>query len=162
MKGYVGAANIDTNSRLCMASAVAGHKRAFGEDVVPGCYEDFERADLIVLVGSNAAWCHPVLFQRLQKARDARPDLRVVVIDPRRTPTCELADLHLPVRGGTDVWLFNGLLAHLDARGAIASEFVDNHTQGLDSTLAIARETAGSAAATAAACGIDVERIATF
>ena len=111
MKGFIGSANIDTNSRLCMASAVAGHRRAFGEDLVPGCYEDLTLADLIVLVGSNTAWCHPVLFRRIVQAKERRPDLKLVVIDPRRTATGEIADLHLPIRSGTDVWLFNGLLA---------------------------------------------------
>ena len=110
MKGFIGSANIDTNSRLCMASAVAGHKRAFGEDVVPACYEDLQLADLIVLVGSNTAWCHPVLFRRITSEKERRPELQIVVIDPRRTPTCEIADLHLPIKAGTDVWLFNGLL----------------------------------------------------
>ena len=100
MKGFIGSANIDTNSRLCMSSAVAAHKRAFGEDLVPVTYEDLELADLIVLVGSNTAWCHPVLFQRIVKAKQQRPALRVVVIDPRRTPTCDIADLHLPLRAG--------------------------------------------------------------
>ena len=118
MKGYIGTANIDTNSRLCMSSAVAGHKRAFGEDLVPVCYDDLELADLIVLVGSNTAWCHPVLFQRIVQAKPANgPSMKIVVIDPRRTATCELADLHLPVRAGTDVWLFNGLLAFLHQHG---------------------------------------------
>jgi anaerobic selenocysteine-containing dehydrogenase len=99
MKGFIGSANIDTNSRLCMASSVAGHIRAFGEDVVPGCYDDIEAADLIVLVGSNLAWCHPVLYQRLAAAREAH-GTRVVVIDPRRTASCEIADLHLALRPG--------------------------------------------------------------
>jgi assimilatory nitrate reductase catalytic subunit len=117
MKGYVGSANIDTNSRLCMSSAVAGHKRAFGEDLVPGCYEDFELADLVVLVGSNAAWCHPTLYQRIARAKEERPQMQVVVIDPRRTATCDLADLHLPLKPGSDVWLFNGLLATWPRRG---------------------------------------------
>ena len=99
MKGYIGTANIDTNSRLCMSSSVAGHKRAFGADVVPGCYEDFDLADMVVLAGSNAAWCHPVLFQRIARLKERRPEVMVVVIDPRRTATCELADLHLPVNG---------------------------------------------------------------
>ncbi|MDE2449508.1 MAG: molybdopterin-dependent oxidoreductase, partial [Gammaproteobacteria bacterium] len=89
MKGFIGSANIDTNSRLCMASAVAGHKRAFGEDLVPGCYEDLELADLIVLVGSNTAWCHPVLFRRMEREKQRRHDLKLVVIDPRRTATAE-------------------------------------------------------------------------
>lgn len=126
MKGFIGSGNIDTNSRLCMASAVAGHRRAFGEDVVPGCYEDLEIADLVVLVGSNAAWCHPVLFQRIAAAREAH-DTKVVVIDPRRTETCEIADLHLPVKPGTDVALFNGLLAHMVREGALDHAYLENH-----------------------------------
>jgi len=87
MKGFIGSGNIDTNSRLCMASSVAGHKRAFGTDTVPGTYEDLEQADLIVLVGSNLAWCHPVLYQRIAAAKEARPHMRIVNIDPRRTAT---------------------------------------------------------------------------
>ena len=98
MKGFIGAANIDTNSRLCMASSVAGHRRAFGADTVPGTYEDLEEADLVVLVGSNLAWCHPVLYQRLAAAKAARPAMQVVTVDPRRTATCDLADLHLAAR----------------------------------------------------------------
>ena len=94
MKGFLGSANVDTNSRLCMASSVAGHRRAFGADTVPGLYEDLDQADLIVLVGSNAAWCHPVLFQRMQENRRER-GAKLVVIDPRRTATAEEADLHL-------------------------------------------------------------------
>ena len=112
-KGFLGTGNIDSNSRLCMASAVVGHKRAFGEDVVPGIYADLELADLVILVGSNTAWCHPVLYQRILAARMIRPGMRLVVIDPRRTATCEGADLHLALRPGTDVALFSGLLAHL-------------------------------------------------
>ncbi|RKP53485.1 nitrate reductase [Pararobbsia silviterrae] len=139
MKGYIGSANIDTNSRLCMSSSVAGHKRAFGEDLVPLCYEDLELADLIVLVGSNTAWCHPVLFQRIVKAKAARPALQVVVIDPRRTATCELADLHLPLASGTDVWLFNGLLAFLADRGVADATFINDHTVGHAQALEVAR-----------------------
>lgn len=117
MKGYVGSANIDTNSRLCMASSVAGHVRAFGSDTVPGLYEDLELADLVVLVGSNLAWCHPVLYQRLAAAKAERPAMRVVVIDPRRTATCDLADLHLPIAPGSDAAVWNAVLAAIDARG---------------------------------------------
>jgi assimilatory nitrate reductase catalytic subunit len=115
MKGFVGSANIDTNSRLCMASAVAGHRRAFGTDTVPGLYEDLERAEVVVLVGSNLAWCHPVLFQRLQVAQ-AR-GTKVVVIDPRRSQTAEAADLHLAIAHGADGALFNLLLAEAHRRG---------------------------------------------
>ncbi|MBD1403753.1 nitrate reductase [Leclercia adecarboxylata] len=110
MKGFIGAANIDTNSRLCMSSAVVGYKRAFGEDIVPCSYEDLEQTDLVVLVGSNAAWTHPVLYQRLVQARAANPAMKVVVIDPRRTATCEIADLHLALAPGSDAGLFVGLL----------------------------------------------------
>jgi len=141
MKGYVGTANIDTNSRLCMSSAVAGHKRAFGEDIVPVHYDDLELADMVVLVGSNLAWCHPILFQRLSRAKEARPAMKIVVVDPRRTATCELADLHLPVKPGTDVWLFNGLLSYLARIGAVDPEFVAAHTNGLDAALAAAQIT---------------------
>ena len=115
IKGFLGTANIDTNSRLCMASSVAGHKRAFGSDTVPGLYEDFELADLVVLVGSNLAWCHPVLFQRLEAAKRARPAMKVVVIDPRRTETCDIADLHLALRPGSDVALVQRPAAELHA-----------------------------------------------
>jgi assimilatory nitrate reductase catalytic subunit len=140
MKGFIGSGNIDTNSRLCMASAVAGHKRAFGTDTVPGLYEDLELADLVVLVGSNLAWCHPVLFQRLAAAKAERPELTVVVVDPRRTMTARSADLHLALNPGSDVALFNGLLLHLQETGRIAAEYVADHTNGLDAALAAARK----------------------
>ncbi|MFC0251140.1 molybdopterin-dependent oxidoreductase [Massilia consociata] len=161
MKGYVGSANIDTNSRLCMSSAVAGHKRAFGEDLVPGCYEDFELAELVVLVGSNTAWCHPTLFQRITKAKEARPGLRIVAIDPRRTATCELADLHLPVKAGTDVWLFNGLLSYLARSGAADDAFVAAHTAGLDAALAEA-DGCASIEFVARTCGVDPRLLLEF
>ena len=162
MKGYIGSANIDTNSRLCMSSAVAGHKRAFGEDLVPVCYEDLDLADLIVLVGSNTAWCHPILYQRIERAKAARPELKVVVIDPRRTATCELADLHLPVKPGTDVWLFNGLLAFLHQHGVADAGFIERHTAGLARTLAIAENTAGDVRSVARACRVDAGALEQF
>jgi assimilatory nitrate reductase catalytic subunit len=137
-KGYLGTANVDTNSRLCMASTVAGHRRAFGADTVPGTYEDLELADLVVLAGSNLAWCHPVLFQRLKAAREQR-GTRVVVIDPRRTETCDIADLHIPIAPGGDVALWNGLLAHLEAAGWLDYAFIDAHTAGFAETLEAAR-----------------------
>lgn len=161
MKGYIGSANIDTNSRLCMSSAVAGHKRAFGEDIVPGCYEDFELADLLVLVGSNAAWCHPTLYQRIARAREARPQMKIVVIDPRRTATCDLADLHLPLKPGSDVWLFNGLLAYLATRDALDAGFVAAHTAGLGDALDAAGQ-AGSLLDVAKACRLDPGQLLAF
>jgi len=154
MKGFIGSANIDTNSRLCMASTVAGHKRAFGTDTVPGCYEDLEQADLIVLVGSNLAWCHPVLFQRIEAAR-ARRGAKLIVIDPRRTASCNGADMHLALAPGSDVALFNALLAEIDASGAIDADFIA-HTQNYDT----AREAAY--ANDASATGLSQTEIAAF
>jgi assimilatory nitrate reductase catalytic subunit len=139
MKGFIGSANIDTNSRLCMASSVAGHKRAFGTDTVPGNYEDLEQADLIVLVGSNLAWCHPVLHQRIAAAKAARPDMRVVNIDPRRTATSDLADTHLRITPDGDVALFNGLLAHLADGGALDLAYVQDHVTGCHAAVSAAR-----------------------
>ncbi len=162
MKGGIGTANIDTNSRLCMSSAVAGHKRAFGEDLVPVSYEDLELADLIVLVGSNAAWCHPVIYQRIAAAKAKRPELKVVVIDPRRTATCELADLHLPVKSGTDVWLFNGLLGFLYQHGIADTEFVGAHTAGAEQTLRDAQKSAPTLEAVAKICGISTSALGEF
>ncbi|MEO0938363.1 MAG: molybdopterin-dependent oxidoreductase [Pseudomonadota bacterium] len=134
MKGYIGSANIDTNSRLCMASSVAGHKRAFGTDTVPGTYEDLEEAELLVLVGSNLAWCHPVLWQRVQAAR-ARTGMKVVVIDPRRTVTADEADLHLAIQPDEDVAVFGRLLAYLYEVGAVDADFVAAHVDGFDTAL---------------------------
>jgi assimilatory nitrate reductase catalytic subunit len=162
MKGYIGSANIDTNSRLCMSSAVAGHKRAFGEDLVPGCYDDFEQADMVVLVGSNTAWCHPILFQRISAIKEARPDFKVVVIDPRRTATCELADLHLPVKPGTDVWLFNGLLSYLARNGKVDAGFVAAHTNGFDGALEVAEHDCADPMAVAKACRVEPEALLDF
>ncbi|MDR5828430.1 molybdopterin-dependent oxidoreductase [Caballeronia sp. LP006] len=160
MKGYIGSANIDTNSRLCMSSSVAGHKRAFGEDLVPLNYEDLELADTIVLVGSNTAWCHPILFQRIVKMKEARPDVKIVVIDPRHTATCEMADLHLPLKPGSDVRLFNGLFAFLAEHGASDSAFVDAHTNGFDAALAAAGPS--DLAQTAKDCKLDAHDLMTF
>ncbi|HEX4869587.1 MAG TPA: molybdopterin-dependent oxidoreductase [Moraxellaceae bacterium] len=155
MKGFIGAANIDTNSRLCMSSSVAGHKRAFGSDTVPNSYADFELADLVVLVGSNAAWCHPILFQRLKAEKERRPGMRIVVIDPRRTATCDIADLHLPVKAGEDVRLFNALLDYLDSHGALDEGYIAAHTSGFDAALAEARAQDNQAAHLARDLGVD-------
>jgi len=162
-KGFIGTANIDTNSRLCMSSAVAGHKRAFGSDSVPGCYEDFELADLVVLVGSNTAWCHPVLYQRILAARARRGGLpKLVVIDPRRTATCEDSELHLPIKPGTDVWLFNGLLAFLHAHGVVDTGFLAAHTTGAVAAIATAQQTTGSPAHVARVCGLAEDTLLEF
>ena len=160
VKGYLGTANIDTNSRLCMSSAVAAHKRAFGEDLVPASYEDFEYTDMVVLVGSNTVWCHPVLYQRIMKAREQR-DLFVVVIDPRFTSTCEAADLHLPILPGQDVALFNGLLQYLYQHGDVDQEFVAAHTQGLEQAFASSTAEA-SIKDVAARTGISTAKLSQF
>jgi assimilatory nitrate reductase catalytic subunit len=161
MKGFIGSANVDTNSRLCMSSSVAGHKRAFGADTVPGCYEDLDQADLLVLTGSNAAWCHPVLFQRMLANKQKR-GARIVVIDPRRTDTAGDADLFLGLKPGTDTALFAGLLVHLVDNGALDREYVERYTSGLDEAVARARGMAGSIAATALATGLTERDVAEF
>ncbi|MGB2408888.1 MAG: molybdopterin-dependent oxidoreductase, partial [Paracoccaceae bacterium] len=137
MKGYIGSANIDTNSRLCMASSVVGHKRAFGTDTVPGTYEDIDMADLVVLVGSNLAWCHPVLYQRLLAARKAR-GTKIVVIDPRHTASCSDADMHLAIQPGSDVALFNRLLVTLFENQKLDETFI-SHTNRFDEALLMAQ-----------------------
>ncbi|HVL10528.1 MAG TPA: molybdopterin-dependent oxidoreductase [Burkholderiaceae bacterium] len=162
MKGFIGSANIDTNSRLCMSSAVAGQKRAFGEDVVPVCYDDLEAADLIVLVGSNTAWCHPILFQRIARLKERRPAVRVVVVDPRHTATCELADLHVALKPGSDVWLFNGLLSYLAAQGQADRAFVGAHTQGVANALVAAAADGGDLESVARACKLGVQTVQHF
>jgi assimilatory nitrate reductase catalytic subunit len=159
MKGFIGSANIDTNSRLCMASSVAGHKRAFGSDTVPGTYEDLELADLVVLVGSNLAWCHPVLYQRLAAAREQR-EIKVVVIDPRRTATAEIADLHLAIAPGADVLLFNGLLAHLAAAGRLDQAYISSFTRDFGAALSAASGL--MLGEIAEATGLSASDIATF
>ncbi len=160
VKGYFGTANIDTNSRLCMSSAVAAHKRVFGEDIVPASYEDFEHTDMVVLVGSNTAWCHPVLYQRIMKAKEQR-NLFVVVVDPRFTSTCEAADLHLPILPGQDVALFNGLLQYLWKNGHADQKFIAQYTQGLEQTL-VQSETESSIEAVAQRTGITADKLRNF
>lgn len=139
-KGFIGTGNVDTNSRLCMSSAVAGHKRAFGTDTVPNSYEDFEAADLLTFVGSNAAWCHPILYQRIKKAKLDNPAMKIVSIDPRKTDTNEIVDLHLPIKSGTDVLLFNYLLTCVTASPALDQAYIDQYTDGLDAALRAAQQ----------------------
>jgi assimilatory nitrate reductase catalytic subunit len=140
MKGYIGTANVDTNSRLCMSSAVGAYKRAFGSDVVPCAYEDIDAADLIVLIGSNAAWTHPVLYQRMVAAKEANSNLKVVLIDPRATATCDIADLHLAIKPSSDGYLFQGLLAFLISNNALNTDYITKHTDGFEQAKAQASE----------------------
>jgi len=161
MKGFIGSANIDTNSRLCMSTAVAAHKRAFGADAVPVCYEDIEAADLVVIVGSNYAWAHPVLYQRLAAAKKARPEMQVVVIDPRRTATCDIADLHLAIAPSADAYLFNGLLHHLRREDALDLSYVEAHVEAFAAAFEAARSVS-SIPKVAQVCGIAETQISEF
>ena len=127
-KGFFGTNNIDTNSRLCMSSAVVGYKKTFGEDSVPISYEDIELADCFLLTGANPAWCHPILFRRIEKHKENNPDVKIIVVDPRKTDTANFADLHLQIIPGTDVVLYNAIGRRLLERGLIDYDFIKNHT----------------------------------
>lgn len=162
MKGFIGSGNIDTNSRLCMSSSVAGHKRAFGSDTVPGCYSDIEQADMVVITGSNLAWCHPVIYQRLKAVKQQRPDLKIVVIDPRATDTCEIADLHLALQPGTDVALFNGLLSHLAQTQKVDENYVKNHTKGYYHALMSALEDGSDLESLAEITQLPIDQLSEF
>ena len=160
-KGFIGTPHVDTNSRLCMSSAVAAHRRAFGSDTVPGCYEDLDEADLIVLTGSNTAWCHPILFRRMVDARVKR-GTKLVVIDPRKTQTGEEADIFLGIRPGSDTALFSGLLVHLADANALDARFVAEHTAGFEAALDRARLIAPDRAAVARLTGLSEAEIGAF
>ncbi|AUP77655.1 nitrate reductase [Flavivirga eckloniae] len=130
-KGFLGTNNIDTNSRLCMSSAVVGYKKTFGEDSVPISYEDIELADSFLITGANPAWCHPILFRRIEKRKEENPDVQIIVIDPRKTDSANFADLHLQLLPGTDVILYNAIGRRLFERGYIDKDFIKNHTEGI-------------------------------
>ncbi len=151
-KGLLGTNNIDTNSRLCMSSAVAGYKLTLGADAPPACYEDVDHTACLFIAGSNTAWAHPVLFRRIEAAKAARPNLKVIVADPRRTDTCSLADLHLPLQPGTDVMLFNGLLHIMLQAGWTDNDFIAQHTQGFDALAQTLRDY--TPAAVSQVCGL--------
>lgn len=162
MKGFIGSANIDTNSRLCMSSAVAAYKRAFGEDCVPCSYEDLDNANLIVLTGSNTAWCHPVLFQRILKAKEANPALKIINIDPRETQTSTAADIQLSLKPGTDAVLFNGLLNFLNESDVQDSYFTENSTSGLEQVLEAAKVSVESIYVVAERCALNEKDVREF
>lgn len=132
IKGFIGSNNIDTNSRLCMSSAVAAYKMSLGEDSVPGNYDDLELADCIFVAGANPAWCHPVLWRRIEAAKAANPSLKIIVSDPRVTQSCALADLHLQLHPGTDIVLHHAIGRLLIEQGAVDHTFVTQHTEGFD------------------------------
>jgi assimilatory nitrate reductase catalytic subunit len=131
-KGLVGTNNVDTNSRLCMSSAVAAYKQSLGADAPPCAYEDIDAADLIFIAGSNTAFAHPIVYRRIEDARARNPALKLVVIDPRATVTARAADLHLALKPGTDVALFNAMLHVLRKEGFFSLSFVEKHTENLE------------------------------
>ena len=139
-KGLIGTNNVDTNSRLCMSSAVAGYKQTLGADAPPACYEDIDFAQCLFIAGSNTAWAHPILYRRIEAARARNPDLKVIVVDPRKTVTASAADLHLAIEPGTDVALFNGMLHLLLWDELVDRAFVEAHTSGFDALKTIVRE----------------------
>ncbi len=152
-KGLIGTNNVDTNSRLCMSSAVAGYKQTLGADAPPACYEDVELADCLFIAGSNTAWAHPVLFRRIEEAKKRRPQLKVIVVDPRRTDTASGADLFLQIQPGTDVALFHGMLHLMLWEGWTDAAYIAAHTTGFDEVKALVRDyTPDTVAQT---CGID-------
>jgi len=159
IKGFIGNNNIDSNSRLCMSSAVAGHKRAFGADLVPSNYEDLESCDLLVLVGSNMAWCHPILFGRFLAAKKRDPNKKLIVIDPRRTDSCEFADLHVPIAVGTDTHLYNGLLHYLEQEGCGDKDYLK---QCHDVKPALEAAKTWTIDKVATACGISADLVQEF
>ena len=156
-RALVGTNNIDSNSRLCMSSAVVGYKRSLGADAPPCNYEDLEQSDCVMIVGSNMAYAHPVLFRRLEQAKSQRPQMKVIVIDPRRTDTCDLADLHLAILPGTDVALFHGILHLLLWEDWIDRDFIQQHTEGLVQLKALVRDY--TPPMVAQLCGISLEQL---
>jgi ferredoxin-nitrate reductase len=132
VKGFIGTNNIDTNSRLCMSSAVVAYKMALGQDSVPGCYDDIELADCIFVAGGNPAWCHPILWRRVEAAKAANPNLKIIVSDPRKTQTCSIADVHLQLNPGTDIILHHAIGRLLIENGDVDTHFIQQHTNGFN------------------------------
>ncbi len=158
-KGLIGTNNIDTNSRLCMSSAVAGYKQTLGADAPPACYDDVKHAQCLLIVGSNAAWAHPILFRRIEDARAANPGMKVIVADPRRTDTAGMADLFLPIQPGSDVMLFNGMLHLMLWEGWTNAEYIAAHTTGFETLKALVRDCTPERVAQV--CGISVADLTT-
>lgn len=132
VKGFIGTNNIDTNSRLCMSSAVVGYAKMLGEDSVPVCYDDIELADCFLIAGANPAWCHPILYRRIEAHKEKNPGVKIIVVDPRRTQTCANADLHLQINPGTDVYLYHAIARTLIESGEVDFDFISNHTEGFE------------------------------
>ena len=156
MKGFIGSANVDTNSRLCMASASTAHKRAFGEDIVAGCYDDLSAAEAIFIIGANPAYAHPIVYQRMIKAREENPTRKIVVIDPRKTASAKDADLYLAIKPGSDAYFYNGLLMYLAEQGHLNNDYIAKHCQGFEQTLQTAQSQFADISAVAKACDIEL------
>ncbi|MBE2241987.1 MAG: molybdopterin-dependent oxidoreductase, partial [Burkholderiaceae bacterium] len=156
-KGLIGTNNVDTNSRLCMSSAVAGYKASLGADAPPACYDDLALAQTVFATGSNMAWAHPVLFRRLEDARAANPAQKWIVVDPRRTETAALADLHLQLQPGTDVVLHHALLHVMLWEGLTDAAFIAAHTRGFEALRDRVREFTPAHAAQV--CGLQADDI---
>jgi assimilatory nitrate reductase catalytic subunit len=140
VKGQIGTNNIDTNSRLCMSSAVAGYKQTLGADAPPACYDDVNHTQCIFIVGSNTAYAHPILFRRIEEAKKNNPQLKIIFADPRKTDTAEIADLYLPLLPGTDVALFNGMLHIMLWEGWVDNAYIAAHTDGFDNLKSLVRD----------------------
>jgi assimilatory nitrate reductase catalytic subunit len=158
-KGLIGTNNVDTNSRLCMSSAVAGYKTTLGADAPPACYEDIDHTGCLFIAGSNTAFAHPIIFRRIEDAKKRNPDMKIIVVDPRRTDTAQFADLFLPIQPGTDVALFNGILHLLLWDGMVDMNYINAHTEGFDAIKATVREYTPSMVA--GICGIREEDLIT-
>ncbi|GAB1308978.1 hypothetical protein KH5_16610 [Urechidicola sp. KH5] len=156
-KGFIGTNNIDTNSRLCMSSAVVGYKKSIGDDAPPISYDDIELSDCILIAGANPAWCHPILYRRIEQHKEENPNLKVVVVDPRKTQSCDIADLHLQIIPGTDVVLYNAIVRRLIEKNKIDKKFIRDHTEDFDELKDVVFETSLSKAAEI--CGISVSDI---
>ncbi|MDO3693557.1 molybdopterin-dependent oxidoreductase [Wenyingzhuangia sp. chi5] len=160
-KGFIGTNNIDTNSRLCMSSAVVGYKKALGEDSVPIAYADIELADTFLITGANPAWCHPILYRRLEAHKEANPDTKFIVVDPRKTQTAAIADLHLQIQQGTDVVLNNAIVRELIETDKIDIDFIFNHTNNFEDVKKQVFETSLEDAAKICDVSLDDIRLAT-
>ncbi|MDB5884726.1 MAG: assimilatory nitrate reductase alpha subunit apoprotein [Polaromonas sp.] len=158
-KGLIGTNNIDSNSRLCMSSAVAGYKQTLGADAPPACYDDLKQAQCLFITGSNTAYAHPILFRRIEDAKAANPALTIIYADPRRTDTAEIADLYLPLQPGTDVMLYNGMLHIMLWEGWLDSAYMAAHTSGFDALKATVRDCTPDLVAQT--CGITKEDLLT-
>lgn len=156
-KGFIGTNNVDTNSRLCMSSAAVGYKKTLGDDNVPIAYEDIELADTFLITGANPAWCHPILFRRLEKHKEDNPDVKIIVVDPRKTQTCAIADLHLQIIPGTDVVLHNAIAKRLIDKKKVDDNFIKTHTNNFEALKKVVSETSLNKAAKI--CGISVADI---